>query len=84
MKIKKILSYVALLSILLTVMPISSFANEPVSVVRNYTDESKFVFDENTNTITKFTGDETDIVIPAKINGVDVKAIGKVAFKGKK
>ena len=84
MKIKKILSYLALLSILLTVMPISSFANEPVSVVRNYTDESKFVFDENTNTITKFTGDETDIVIPAKINGVDVKAIGKVAFKGKK
>lgn len=84
MKIKKLLSYVALLSILLTVMPISSFANEPVSVVRNYTDESKFVFDENTNTITKFTGDETEVIIPAKINGVDVKAIGKMAFKGKK
>lgn len=84
MKIKKLLSYVALLSILLTVMPISSFANEPVSVVRNYTDESKFVFDENTNTITKFTGDETEVIIPAKINDVDVKAIGKMAFKGKK
>ena len=84
MKIKKILSYVALLSILLTVMPISSFANEPVSVVRNYTDESKFVFDENTNTITKFTGDETEVIIPEKIKGVEVKAIGKMAFKGKK
>lgn len=84
MKIKKILSYVALLSILLTVMPISSFADESVSVARNYTDESKFVFDENTNTITKFTGDETEVVIPTKINGVEVKAIGKMAFKGKK
>ena len=84
MKIKKFLSYVALLSILLTVMPISSFANELVSVVRNYTDESKFVFDENTNTITKFTGDETEVIIPEKIKGVEVKAIGKMAFKGKK
>lgn len=64
-------------------MPISSFANESVSVARNYTDESKFVFDENTNTITKFTGDETEVVIPTKINGVEVKAIGKMAFKGK-
>ena len=72
MKIKKILSYVALLSILLTVMPISSFANESVSVARNYTDESKFVFDENTNTITKFTGDETEVVIPVSYTHLDV------------
>lgn len=84
MKIKKILSYVALLSILFTAMPTSSFANELVSFVINHTDESKFVFDEKTNTITKYTGNEIEVTIPEKIKGVDVKVIGKSAFKGTK
>lgn len=76
MKIKKILSLLVLLSILITSVPNSSFANEPTVISRAYTDESKFTFDKSTNTITKFTGDETEVTIPETIGGVPVKIIG--------
>lgn len=45
-------------------------------------DENAFVFDEATQTITGYRGSRTDVVIPAEINGVAVKRIGKGAFDG--
>ena len=42
---------------------------------------SKFDFDETTGTITKYNGTDTVVVIPSKINGTTVKAIGHVAFQ---
>lgn len=41
---------------------------------------SKFDFDETTGTITKYNGTDTVVVIPSKINGTTVKAIGHAAF----
>ena len=42
---------------------------------------SKFDFDKTTGTITKYNGTDTVVVIPSKINGTTVKAIGHVAFQ---
>lgn len=39
-----------------------------------------FLFDESTGTVTGYTGDSTDVVIPETIAGVTVKAIGDKAF----
>ncbi len=39
-----------------------------------------FLFDESTGTVTGYTGESTDIVIPETIAGVAVKAIGDKAF----
>lgn len=42
--------------------------------------EEDFEFDEATGTITWYTGDDVDVVIPRSIGGVDVKIIGMNAF----
>lgn len=39
-----------------------------------------FEFDTETGTIIKYTGSESNLVIPSQINGVDIKKIGKNAF----
>ena len=44
------------------------------------TSASDFEFDESTGTITKYTGSDTDVVIPAQINDKDVEHIGDQAF----
>lgn len=43
-------------------------------------DQSDFKFDESTGTITKYIGNESEIVIPSEINGVYVTNIGDGAF----
>ena len=40
----------------------------------------QLIFDTATGTLTGFTGNPSDVVIPNQINGVDVKSIGKRAF----
>ena len=46
------------------------------------TDENLFDFDKTTQTITAYTGGAVEVVvIPDKIQGVDVKVIGKEVFK---
>lgn len=41
-----------------------------------------FGFDENSGSITKYSGSSyTDVVIPSKINGIDVKSIGTQAYR---
>lgn len=45
------------------------------------TDSSLFEFDESTGTITNYSGDDTDVVIPYEINGVKVEYIGVEAFE---
>lgn len=42
--------------------------------------EADFKFDAETGTITKYNGDQTEVVIPSTINGEAVKSIGKNAF----
>ena len=42
------------------------------------TDESLFVFDTSTQTITSYNGTESNLVIPYEINGVEVKKIGNL------
>ena len=42
--------------------------------------EEDFEFDETTGTITWYTGNDVDVVIPRSIGGVDVKIIGMNAF----
>lgn len=44
------------------------------------TPEENFEFDATTGTITAYTGDEVNVVIPRSIGGVEVKAIGYNAF----
>ncbi len=42
--------------------------------------ESDFTFNPSTGTVTGYTGSGGDVVIPAKIGGIDVTAIGEQAF----
>lgn len=42
--------------------------------------EADFKFDAETGTITKYNGDQTEVVIPSTINREAVKSIGKNAF----
>ena len=43
--------------------------------------ENIFYFDETTNTITGYTGSDTELEIPSTINGVNVTTIGKDVFR---
>ena len=47
-------------------------------------EESDFIFDKESQTITGYKGEEKDLLIPEKIDGVEVKKIGKMAFARKK
>lgn len=42
-----------------------------------------FVFEPTTNTIVKYIGDETNVVVPVKVNGARVKVIVENAFSNK-
>lgn len=42
-----------------------------------------FVFEPTNNTIVKYIGDETNVVVPARINGTKVKVICENAFRNK-
>lgn len=42
--------------------------------------EGAFIFDEDTGTITGYTGTKTNLIIPKEINGIAVKHIGERAF----
>ncbi|MGI6579659.1 MAG: leucine-rich repeat protein [Saccharofermentanales bacterium] len=50
---------------------------------REYTPEGDFLFDPRTGTITGYIGESKNVNIPPKINEVDVKHIGDVAFQDK-
>ena len=47
------------------------------------TNESDFEFDEVKQEITKYKGKDTNVVVPDKINEIDVKSIGDEAFYNK-
>lgn len=82
------MKYKVLCSILAAAMIVSGFA-ETTSVMATEksvvetsvnASESEFDFDEKTGTILKYTGTDSQIVVPAQIDGVDVTTIGKAAF----
>ncbi len=54
--------------------------NDDVVLAADQTSETSFEFDSSTGTITRFVGNETDVVIPDKIGGVSVTAIGDNTF----
>lgn len=58
--------------------------SEPVSVAtaQEQATDSAYAFDTGTATITKYIGLGGAVVIPEKIAGIPVKAVGKEAFKG--
>lgn len=58
-----------------------AFAQAPaVQAAYETSSESNFEFDVDTATIEKYVGSEEAVVIPAEIDGVEVKAIGEDAF----
>ncbi len=75
--------FCSLLSILL-LFSLLEFNNIKLSKISyaniTNTAEASFLFNAETNTITKFIGQDTDIIIPQTINGVVVKKISKSAF----
>lgn len=94
----RILSILLALSIILSPISLafSNFTNaeeDNIGIVKELeqieelqsTEETPFEFDEETGTITGYKDGNppVDLVIPAEINGVKVKHIGKEAFKGK-
>ncbi len=54
---------------------------ESVTFTTNQTSESSFEFDSAIGSITKFIGNEKDVIIPEKIGGVNVLSIGESAFE---
>ena len=87
-KFVKKLCAVSLSALMLTgagVAEIGSFigASLPVSAAATATPASSFLYEINDYceiTITGFKGDETEVVIPSKINGINVSEIGRSAF----
>ena len=57
---------------------IKYYSHQPNYRMLNITDESLFGFDESTGTINAYYGNETNVVFPAIINGVEVKVIGNM------
>lgn len=82
------MKYKVLCSLLAAAMMVSGFAGttsvvaaEKVAVEESVNaSESEFDFDEETGTIIKYTGTDSQIVVPAQIDGVDVTTIGRAAF----
>ncbi|MFC4368198.1 leucine-rich repeat protein, partial [Citroniella saccharovorans] len=84
MKNKRILALLLAFVMVFTALPTSLLAAaNPPTLNEALTAESDFEFDEATGTIKKYNGTDTDVVIPSKIGGVDVKEIGKSAFSKK-
>lgn len=54
-----------------------------IKTKENNQNDDLYNFDEEKGVITGYLGSETDIEIPNKINGIDVKGIGKGAFSKK-
>ena len=42
--------------------------------------KTEFIFDKETKTITGYKGNEINLTIPSKIDGIEVKKIAKGAF----
>lgn len=52
-----------------------------IAVEPKYTDEKYFNFDSSTGTIKRYIGPDSEVMVPAKIGGVPVTAIGNSAFR---
>lgn len=58
-------------------------ASDVIDIIAIWYDNPLFVFDEPTQTITGYLGAATDLIIPDKINGVDVLSISDNVFLDK-
>ena len=82
------MKYKVLCSMLAAAMIASGFAGttsvmatEKAAIEESlYASESEFDFDVESGTILKYNGTDSQIVIPAQIDGVDVTTIGRAAF----
>ena len=83
---RKILSSFLIFSLLTSLTNPNILAKEKISNEKitdrdyNTINENKFTFDKKSGTITKYIGEDKNIVIPNKIKGEAVKKIGKKAF----
>lgn len=87
MKKTKILASVLGLSIMfMTVAPVveNLGSNFVITASAADTDYTRTLNDDGTVTITKYTGNETDVVIPDTLGGRTVTALGQGAFSGNK
>ena len=80
MKTTKILSLLLAVVILIsTVFSVTAFATADDGTYKNF---KYTVTDENSAVISKYTGNESSVIIPESINGYPVTEIGNSAFKG--
>lgn len=84
---KRTISWLLIFSMLLTLAPLSAFAEEQPTrfeEMREVAPETDFEFDPETGTITKYLGSATNLVIPDTIGDVAVEQIGRMVFARKK
>lgn len=80
MKTTKILSLLLAVVILIsTVFSVTAFAAAEDGTYKNF---KYTVTDENSAVISKYTGNESSVIIPESVNGYPVTEIGNSAFKG--
>lgn len=75
---KKFLSVFLALSLLLTLCPVFTL-NTAAATAADFTYE---ILEDGTIEITGYTGTQTDVIIPNRINSVDVTAVADAAFEG--
>ena len=75
---KKFLSVFLALSLLLTLCPVFTL-NTAAATAADFTYE---ILEDGTIEITGYTGTQTDVIIPNRINSVDVTAVADGAFEG--
>lgn len=80
MKKRRRQSFFAVL--LALVLALSGFAIPGGETVKAASDEADFVVDSS-GFLTEYTGDDTDVVIPESVSGVDVEIIREGVFDGK-
>lgn len=86
MKYNKIISGVLMAALVFTTAQtgiVTQAAGTSRTISTQAADAGDFAFDEDKGAITEYLGNEADVVIPSKIDGIQVEVIGSNAFASK-
>lgn len=86
MKYNKIISGVLVAALVFTTAQtgmVTQAAGTDRTISTQAADAGDFAFDEDKGAITEYLGNEADVVIPSKIDGIQVEVIGTNAFASK-